>query len=208
MPDFVLERDLMARGYQRIAGVDEAGRGPLAGPVVAAAVVLDPDAMGDPIWRRLDDSKKMTEAAREKLFDMIRETSAVSVAIVDVDEIDIHNILGATMLGMSCAVTSIEPAVDYALIDGNRVPVLNCAGEAVVKGDGRSLSIAAASVIAKVSRDRLMRDLAQKYPGYGWERNAGYGTKQHLDALKSLGVTPEHRKSFRPVRNILSVSAD
>lgn len=204
MPDFALEHVQLNHGRQRICGVDEAGRGPLAGPVVAAAVILDPDAMGDLLWQRLDDSKKMSAVARDDLFDAIAETSAVGVSIVDVDEIDILNILGATMQGMARAVAALAPAPDYALIDGNRMPVLECEGETVIKGDAKSLSIAAASVIAKVTRDRLMRTLAEQYPGYGWERNAGYGTAEHLDALKRLGATPAHRKSFAPVRNILS----
>lgn len=193
----------MGRGMSSVCGVDEAGRGPLAGPVVAAAVVLNRDNLTDPVWARLDDSKKMTATARDQLFDQINQTADVGVGIIDVDEIDILNILGATMKGMSVAVGNLARTPDLALIDGNREPPMNCPVQCVVKGDSKSLSIAAASVIAKVTRDRIMTDLAHQFPGYGWERNAGYGTRQHMDALMTLGVTPHHRRSFAPVRNAL-----
>lgn len=205
MPDFSFERAAQDLGWARIAGVDEAGRGPLSGPVVAAAVVLKPDAMTDPVWARLDDSKRMTNKARDLLFDKITTTADIGIGIVDVEGIEKLNILGATMKAMADAVAALVITPNHVLIDGNRMPSLSCSAETIVKGDGKSLSIAAASVIAKVTRDRIMGDLNIRYPGYGWDRNAGYGTAEHLDALKRLGVTPHHRKSFAPVRKILSL---
>ncbi|WNK00634.1 ribonuclease HII [Thalassospiraceae bacterium LMO-JJ14] len=205
-PDLRCEQAAWGAGHVRVAGVDEAGRGPLAGPVVAAAVVLDRAVLDDPLWRALDDSKRMRAAARDRLFDEIMATAQVGVGICNVDEIDLLNILGATMKAMADAVRALDPAADYALIDGNRLPVLPLEAACIVKGDQKSLSIAAASVIAKVTRDRIMADLAVRYPGYGWERNAGYGTAEHLAALQSLGATPAHRRSFAPVRDALAAS--
>lgn len=204
-PDLKYEQAAHGAGHKRICGVDEAGRGPLAGPVVAAAVVLDPDVLGQPVWQLLDDSKRMRATSRDTLFDVIMQTAAVGVGICDVDEIDHLNILGATMKAMAGAISAIDPAPDHALIDGNRLPVLTCAATCIVKGDQKSMSIAAASVIAKVTRDRIMRDLAARHPGYGWERNAGYGTAEHLAAIASLGVTSHHRRSFAPVREALNL---
>lgn len=204
MPDFRFERAAQDLGWARVAGVDEAGRGPLAGPVVAAAVVLTPDAMTDPVWARLDDSKRMTDRARDLLFDQITASADVGVGIVDLEAIEELNILGATMKAMTDAVAALVRKPDHVLIDGNRMPLLTCSAETIVKGDAKSLSIAAASVIAKVTRDRIMAELNLRYPGYGWDRNAGYGTAEHLDALNRLGVSPHHRKSFAPVRKILS----
>jgi len=203
MPDLLLERAHWDAGRARVCGVDEAGRGPLAGPVVAAAVVLDPAALEMPVFRKLDDSKKMTIRSRDALYDAIMQTADVGVGVCNVDEIDLLNILGATMKAMAAAVGALDPVPDVALVDGNREPVLNCACACVVKGDALSLSIAAASVIAKVTRDRIMAELDQRHPGYGWARNAGYGTAEHLAALKTLGVTEHHRRSFAPVRDAL-----
>ncbi|MGB0748572.1 MAG: ribonuclease HII [Magnetospiraceae bacterium] len=200
MPDFSLEHAIWNAGAARIAGIDEAGRGPWAGPVVAAAVVLSADAA----LPGLDDSKKMTAAARERLFEAIQTSAEVGVGQACVAEIDQMNILAATLLAMRRALDALAQPVDAALVDGNRLPDLPCPAQAVVKGDGRSLSIAAASVIAKVTRDRIMADLAQDFPAYGWERNAGYGTKAHQDALARVGITPHHRKSFKPIAKILS----
>ena len=184
----------------RVAGVDEAGRGPLAGPVTAAAVVLDRARV--PVG--LDDSKKLTAKARDRLFDEIMDVAEVSVAHATVVEIDGLNILYASHLAMERAMAGLAAPVDHALIDGNMVPKgLVCPATALVKGDGRSLSIAAASIVAKVTRDRIMVDLAQQFPGYGWEKNAGYPTKAHREALAALGVTPHHRRSFKPVHNML-----
>lgn len=201
MPDFTLET---AAGAGRIAGVDEAGRGPLAGPVVAAAVILDRARLGDPEMADLDDSKKMTAKARERLFAYLNASADIGVGIADVATIDSINILQATMTAMAEAVRALPAPADVVLIDGNRVPKhLPSRAEAVVKGDARSLSIAAASVIAKVTRDRIMHELDAAYLGYGWKKNAGYGTEEHLAALRTLGVTPHHRRSFAPVRIIL-----
>ena len=204
MPDFSYEREAMDAGNTSICGVDEAGRGPLAGPVVAAAVILTPGTLNAPIWQRLNDSKKMTAKARDDLFDHISAEAEVGVGIVGIDEIDLLNILGATMKAMADAVRNLPSTPHLALVDGNRPPTLTCSSQCIVKGDAKSLSIAAASVIAKVTRDRIMSGLAAQYPGYGWERNAGYGTKEHMEALTRLGVTPHHRRSFAPVRALIS----
>jgi len=184
-----------------ICGVDEAGRGPWAGPVVAAAVVLD---RGD-VPAGLDDSKRLTPRRREVLYDAIRAAAAIGLGIAAVKEIDALNILRANDLAMGRAIAALDMAPAMALIDGNRVPPgLPCRAEALVRGDARSLSIAAASIIAKVTRDRIMARLAAAHPGYGWEHNQGYGTAEHRAALIRLGVTPHHRRSFRPVHNILA----
>ena len=199
MPDWSEEKRFLAGGARRVAGVDEVGRGPLAGPVTAAAVVLDPRRVPE----GLDDSKKLSLAARERLFDEIMASAVVSVAHASVEEIDALNILYASHLAMERAVAALRP-VCHALVDGNMIPKeLGCPATALVKGDSRSLSIAAASIVAKVTRDRLMVDLAQQYPGYGWEKNAGYPTKMHREALETLGVTPHHRRSFKTVHNML-----
>lgn len=180
--------------------MDEVGRGPLAGPVTAAAVVLDAAAIPD----GLNDSKKLSLKKREALEGAILSYAQTAIAHATVEEIDSLNILRASHLAMERAVAALDPAPDYLLIDGNLIPrglILPC--EAVVKGDAKSLSIAAASIIAKLARDRIMVDLAQQFPGYGWEKNAGYPSKQHREALVQLGVTPHHRRSFKPVHNIL-----
>ncbi|TMV04909.1 ribonuclease HII [Ruegeria sediminis] len=199
-PNYDLELALRARGYLRIAGVDEVGRGPLAGPVVAAAVVLNPDDIPE----GLNDSKKLTPGRRDALERILQDRAEVSVAQASVAEIDRHNILRASHLAMERAVAALDPAPDFLLIDGNMIPRgLGLPSQAVVKGDSRSVSIAAASIAAKIWRDRVMVDLAQQHPGYGWETNAGYPSKQHREALQNLGVTPHHRRSFKPVHNIL-----
>jgi ribonuclease HII len=199
-PDFTFESAALARGLSVVVGVDEVGRGPLAGPVTAAAVRLDPAR----IPPGLNDSKALTAARRETLFTAIMDMAEVSVAHATVEEIDQLNILRASHLAMERAVTGLLTNADHALIDGNMIPRnLRCSAEAVVKGDARCLSIAAASIIAKVTRDRIMVDLAQQHPGYGWEVNAGYPTPAHLRALLDFGITPHHRRSFKPVHNIL-----
>lgn len=199
-PDFAAEAAAIARGAIRVAGVDEVGRGPLAGPVTAAAVRLDPAA----IPPGLADSKTLSAARRVALAEQIRRSAEVSVAHADVAEIEEHNILGASHLAMRRALAGLPMGADFALIDGHVIPHdLPCPAEAVVKGDARCLSIAAASIIAKVARDAIMAELAAQFPGYGWERNAGYPTRAHLDALRRLGPTPYHRRSFAPIRNIL-----
>ena len=200
MPDYSVERMLYARGAREIAGVDEAGRGPLAGPVTAAAVVLDANALPSGI----NDSKKLGPKARDRLLEEIVASAKVSVAHASVEEIDKLNILHASLLAMERAVAGLSGTPDHVLIDGNVVPgSLGCSATALVKGDARSLSVAAASIAAKIARDRIMEDLAREFPGYGWERNAGYPTKAHREALAVLGITPHHRRSFKTVRELL-----
>ena len=190
----------MAQGFGTIAGVDEVGRGPLAGPVTAAAVVFTEGHIPE----GLNDSKKLTARARQRLCDEIMEVAVVCVAHATVAEIEEHNILRASHLAMTRALAGLERAADYALIDGNMLPRdLALPAQAVVKGDARCLSISAASIVAKCMRDNLMVDLAQQHPGYGWETNMGYGSKSHIAALQNLGVTPHHRRLFKPVHNIL-----
>lgn len=202
MPDFTLE--LNHAGL--IVGVDEAGRGPWAGPVVAGAAILNPETLPPDLIAGLDDSKKLKAEKREALLEMLENSDAVlGVGLATAEEIDALNILQATFLAMRRAVADLGVTPDFALIDGNKIPPdLPCAAAAVIKGDGLSLSIAAASIVAKVTRDRIMIDLDRTYPGYGWGSNAGYGTKAHQQGLATLGVTPEHRKSFAPIRKILS----
>ena len=199
-PDFSFETTAHARALAPVAGVDEVGRGPLAGPVTAAAVILDPAR----IPQGLGDSKALSATKRERLFAEIMRSAQVSVAHATVEEIDALNILRASQLAMERAVAGLGTPPAHVLVDGNLIPAgLTGRAEAIVKGDAKSLSIAAASIIAKVTRDRIMVDLAQQHPGYGWDINAGYPTKQHLEALLNLGVTPWHRRSFRPVHNML-----
>ncbi|MCH2094408.1 MAG: ribonuclease HII [Rhodobacteraceae bacterium] len=200
VPDFSLEEALMATTATCVAGVDEVGRGPLAGPVVAAAVVLDPSAI--PLG--LNDSKKLSAKRRADILEALRETAQIGIGQATVQEIDDLNILRASHLAMLRAVAALPVSPDHLLIDGNMVPRdTDRPATAVVKGDARSVSIAAASIVAKEHRDAIMRALAQEFPGYGWERNAGYPTKCHKNALVDLGLTPHHRRSFKPIHNIL-----
>ena len=200
LPDFSTELAALSRGARRIAGVDEVGRGPLAGPVTAAAVVLDPGNIPE----GLNDSKKLTAKRREALAAWLADHCDHCIVHVGVEEIDRLNIYHAAHLAMCKAVAGLKTAPCLALVDGNRVPRdLSCPGQAIVAGDARCVTIAAASILAKVARDRLMVDLAQQHPGYGWEANAGYATPAHKRALLDLGVTPYHRRSFEPVHNIL-----
>ena len=195
-PDFRFENEAPAGP---VCGVDEVGRGPWAGPVVTAAVILDPETAPT----GLNDSKKLTLKRREALFDQLQEAPH-GIGVASVAEIDRLNILAATYLAMRRTIQALPQPPGFALIDGNRIPVdLPCPAWAIVKGDARSASIAAASIIAKVTRDRIMVDLAKEFPGYGWETNAGYGVPAHQAALKTLGVTPHHRRSFRPIHKML-----
>lgn len=196
LPNFDFERSALTRGFARVAGIDEAGRGPWAGPVVAAAVILDPDDLPD----GLNDSKKLTHARRAELYDIILAKAEVGIGIIDVAVIDRDNILQATYAAMIQAVTALASAPLFALVDGNRAPKLACPVETVIEGDGKCLSIAAASIIAKVTRDRMMVDLDQQYPGYGFAKHKGYGTAEHQEALARLGPTTHHRRSFEPIR--------
>ncbi|HIC64699.1 MAG: ribonuclease HII [Paracoccus sp. (in: a-proteobacteria)] len=201
LPDFSHEQAAMSRGARLVAGVDEVGRGPLAGPVTAAAVVVR-DPVNIP--EGLNDSKKVGRKQREVLADWIMAHCDWSVAHVEVADIERLNIYHAAHLAMVRAVAGLRCRPCRVLVDGNRVPAaLDRPAEAIVGGDARSLSIAAASILAKVLRDRIMVDLAQQHPGYGWEVNAGYPTPAHKRALLDLGLTPHHRRSFRPVHNIL-----
>ncbi len=188
-----IERTLKAKGFKAIAGVDEAGRGPLAGPVYAAAVILPESARLDGI----NDSKKLSEKKREELFEKITEIAvAYSVYSVDEKEIDEINILNATHKAMCGAVKNLSVTADYVIIDGNSIKGMDLPHETVVKGDAKSISIAAASILAKVSRDRYITEMAKKYPEYGFDKHKGYGTKAHTDAILEYGVSPIHRKTF------------
>lgn len=187
------ENELRAQGYKYICGVDEAGRGPLAGPVCAAAVILPPDT----IIEGVNDSKKLTEKKREELFDVVIETAlAYCIAFGSVEEIEEHNILATTMMTMKRAVDGLNIKADYAIIDGNKLPKLDIPAQYVIKGDANSMSIAAASILAKVSRDRLMLEYAKAYPQYCFEKHKGYGTKLHNEMILQYGPSPIHRMSF------------
>lgn len=199
IPDFEIEKNC---GYKTIVGVDEAGRGPLCGPVVAGAVIFKKYDFDDmPIIR---DSKQMNQKQREIAYDWITNNSDIiwGVGQCSASEIDELNILWASMCAMERAVANLKQTPEYCLIDGNRVPK-NLTGQAVVKGDAKSLSIAAASIIAKVTRDRIMDELSKKYPQYGWNKNAGYPTQQHIDAIKKYGINEHYRKTYGPVKKVL-----
>lgn len=187
------EKEALAKGYKSVCGVDEAGRGPLAGPVCAAAVILPEGVIIDGV----NDSKKLSEKKRESLFDVIRKQAlSYSIAYATVDEIEEINILNATMLAMRRAIDGLEIKADYAMIDGNKIPPIDIDAECIVKGDAKSMSIACASILAKVSRDRLLYKYAEEYPMYGFDKHKGYGTKVHREAILKYGPCPYHRKSF------------
>ena len=193
MPDYEYEAKAISLGFQNVCGVDEAGRGPLAGPVYAAAVILPQSLVID----GLNDSKKLSEKKREMLYDKVTESAlAWSVGVATEQEIDEINILQATFLAMRRAVDGLALKADYALVDGNRMPELSINGETVIKGDSLSMSIAAASIIAKVSRDRFMLEIDEKYPEYQFSKHKGYGTALHYEMLEKYGVSPVHRRSF------------
>ncbi len=212
MPDLTLERAAAAAlpgglpglAEPLIAGIDEAGRGPWAGPVVAAAVILDTRTLDPGLAAAIDDSKRLRPARREAVLAGLAGCARIGLGAASVAEIDRLNILAATMLAMRRAVISLGAPPALALVDGNRAPDLPCPARTVVKGDSRSLSIAAASIAAKVTRDRAMARLALRHPGFGWERNAGYGTAEHRAALAELGVTAHHRRSFAPIAALLA----
>lgn len=187
------EQNAELKGYKAICGVDEAGRGPLAGPVCAAAVILPPNTIIDGV----NDSKKLTEKKREALFDVIKGTAvSYCIAYASVEEIESINILNATMLAMKRAVEGLDVKADYAMIDGNKMPQLEIDGEAIVKGDAKSMSIACASILAKVSRDRLLYEYAKEYPQYQFDKHKGYGSAAHREAIIKYGPCPYHRMSF------------
>ena len=205
-PDFSLEQ----ASPGPVAGIDEVGRGPWAGPVVAAAVVFSCRDSLPPILRHgLNDSKTLSPARREVLFAELPACTVIGLGAASVAEIDCFNILQATLRAMARAITQLERQMEtgpsLALVDGTHAPPLSCPVRTVIRGDSKSLSIAAASIVAKVTRDRLMVELSHRYPGFGWERNAGYGTAEHKEGLARLGITPHHRRSFKPIK-ILSQS--
>jgi ribonuclease HII len=201
MPDSRIERSIVGQ----VVGVDEAGRGPLAGPVVAAAVLLDPK-LPRSLARRIDDSKRLAPEERQAVYALLPSYARFAVGSANVAEIDSLNILRAAHLAMNRAVAALGLAPALVIVDGNCDPGLPHVTRCIVGGDGICLSIAAASIVAKVTRDRAMTALAWRHPGYGWERNAGYGTPEHLAALTRLGVTAEHRRTFRPISEVLATT--
>jgi ribonuclease HII len=200
LPDFELE----AAAGGIVAGIDEAGRGPWAGPVVAAAVVIDPARLPGWLAGGIDDSKVLTPRRRLEMFNGLVDCVRIGIGAASAREIDRINILAATFMAMRRAVAHLGVTPDLALVDGPLAPPLPCPARAIVQGDALSLSIAAASIVAKVTRDRIMAGLSARYPVYGWERNVGYGTEQHHEALKRAGVTPHHRRTYQPIIKILS----
>ncbi len=199
MPDFCIERNLGGL----VVGIDEAGRGPWAGPVFAGAVALDAKRLPQMLRYGLNDSKKLSARRRLELFEALLAHAEIGVGQASVEEIDALNVLQATMLAMRRAVESLGFYPDHAIVDGNYPPRLPCPVKCVVRGDSLSLSVAAASIVAKVSRDRLMSDLARSFPGYGWDHNFGYGTAEHQAALETIGASPHHRRSFAPVLKVV-----
>ena len=212
MPDVLLyEKEAWASGFLRLAGIDEAGRGPLAGPVVAAAVIFDPDYIQTELastFGKLTDSKVMSELRREEYFLILTESkfTSIGVGIVDADEIDQINILKATHKAMAIAAKEVNP--QFALVDGLPVKGLPCDSRSIVKGDALSISISAASIIAKVTRDRMLVELDARFPEYGFAQHKGYGTKRHLEALRKYGAIQDHRKTFRPVAELDQLDFD
>ena len=210
MPDFAIEEPY----GKLVIGIDEAGRGPWVGPVVAGAVLFKNRSFNPKLFSSLNDSKKLSAKKREQIYeDLFTEQQKGNVLIgigeASAQEIDDFNILQATFLAMSRACAKIDIKPDMVLVDGNKIPTtikLPC--RAIVQGDGKCCSIAAASIVAKVYRDRLMQKLAEKYPYYGFEKNAGYGTKAHIEGLKKYGITPEHRKSYKPIKELLNASKE
>lgn len=202
-PTFFRERALLAAGRQRIAGCDEAGRGPLAGPVVAAAVILDPKR----IPKGLGDSKQLSRERREALYEIIMERSSVAVSVASPSRIERDNILRASIWALASAVRALPDQACHVLVDGkDRIPV-DCECEAVIGGDAKVASIAAASIVAKVTRDRLMIALAEAHPEYGFHRHMGYSTPEHMIALKRFGPTQHHRRGFAPIAALLNAAA-
>ncbi len=199
LPTLNIERSLAGESALLVAGIDEAGRGPWAGPVVAAAVILDPHNIPE----GLRDSKTISEKRRDVIAEVIRATSMVGVGIASVEEIDELNILQATFVAMARAEAALSRQPDICIVDGSQKPKLKARTHMVVKGDAKSLSIAAASIIAKTVRDKMMRDLSREFPFYAWEKNKGYGAPAHREGLERHGVTQHHRKSFAPIHNML-----
>ena len=207
MPDFSLEESLGLSTRAVIVGVDEVGRGPLAGPVTAAAVFVDRQKITSDLLTKIDDSKKIPQKQRATISKQIEGIAIIGIGWASSSEIDQLNILEATMLAMQRAIFSLRKQIildpDYILIDGNKVPRLDFPSKAIVRGDEKSISIAAASIVAKSKRDAFMTSLSKLYPCYGWEKNAGYGTREHLAAIEREGITVHHRRSFKPIANYL-----
>ena len=207
MPDFSIEESLGLSTRAVIVGVDEVGRGPLAGPVTAAAVFVDRQKITSDLLTKIDDSKKIPQKQRATLSKQIEGIAIIGIGWASSSEIDQLNILEATMLAMQRAIFSLRKQIildpDYILIDGNKVPRLDFPSKAIVRGDEKSISIAAASIVAKSKRDAFMTSLSKLYPYYGWEKNAGYGTREHLAAIEREGITVHHRRSFKPIANYL-----
>ena len=207
MPDFSLEESLGLSTSAVIVGVDEVGRGPLAGPVTAAAVFFDRQKITSDLLTKIDDSKKIAQKKRATISKQIESIAIIGIGWASSGEIDQLNILEATMLAMQRAIFSLQKQIildpDYILIDGNKVPRLDFPSKAIVRGDEKSISIAAASIVAKSKRDAFMTSLSKLYPCYGWEKNAGYGTREHLAAIEREGITVHHRRSFKPIANYL-----
>ena len=207
MPDFSLEESLGLSTSAVIVGVDEVGRGPLAGPVTAAAVFVDRQKITLDLLTKIDDSKKISQKKHATISKQIESIAIIGIGWASSGEIDQLNILEATMLAMQRAIFSLQKQIildpDYILIDGNKVPRLDFPSKAIVRGDEKSLSIAAASIVAKSKRDAFMTSLSKLYPGYGWEKNAGYGTGEHLAAIEREGITVHHRRSFKPIAKYL-----
>lgn len=207
LPDFSLEESLGLSTSAVIVGVDEVGRGPLAGPVTAAAVFVDRQKITSDLLTKIDDSKKIAQNKRATISKQIESIAIIGIGWASSGEIDQLNILEATMLAMQRAISSLQKQIildpDYILIDGNKVPRLDFPSKAIVRGDEKSLSIAAASIVAKSTRDAFMTSLSKLYPAYGWEKNAGYGTHEHLAAIEREGITVHHRRSFKPIANYL-----
>ena len=207
MPDFSLEESLGLSTSAVIVGVDEVGRGPLAGPVTAAAVFVDRQKITLDLLTKIDDSKKISQKKHATISKQIESIAIIGIGWASSGEIDQLNILEATMLAMQRAIFSLQKQIildpDYILIDGNKVPRLDFPSKAIVRGDEKSLSIAAASIVAKSKRDAFMTSLSKLYPGYAWEKNAGYGTREHLAAIEREGITAHHRRSFKPIANYL-----
>ena len=207
LPDFSLEESLGLSTRAVIVGVDEVGRGPLAGPVTAAAVFVDRQKITSDLLSKIDDSKKIPQKQRATISKQIEGIAIIGIGWASSSEIDQLNILEATMLAMQRAIFSLRKQIildpDYILIDGNKVPRLDFPSKAIVRGDEKSISIAAASIVAKSKRDAFMTSLSKLYPGYGWEKNAGYGTREHLAAIEREGITVHHRRSFKPIANYL-----
>ena len=204
MPDFTYES--LYKGPGLVFGIDEAGRGPWCGPVVAACVCWPNQNIDPELSKQINDSKKLSATKREKLFPLIMNSAYVGIGQASAEEIDRINILQATFLAMQRSLQNASEkghTASFAIIDGNRPPKWSLPCQTLIKGDSLSLSIAAASLIAKVTRDRIMKDLAKEYPAYAWDKNAGYGTADHIAALKQYGVTPHHRKSYRPIKELL-----